>query len=798
MSFPLLYLTTCLGSGILVSSWISLPLRISIPGAILALASAWVFFLLKKNKSAFSFLLAATVFLGAALYLDRETRFEKNSLHNFRSESYVDFYGRLLRSPAREPDRNILFMKVEKIRSGNKEVSAGGNLRITVLHSPETSRRLKLLTGDSLKVSAQLLAPRDFQNFNRPFLQRYLKSQRIHNRAFTKSPLLVEKIRDGPGFSPLRQVSIIRQALQQKLETFFPPSSPGINPLSPEGAVLEALLLGETGRMEEDLNLSLQKTGLYHLFAISGAQIAIISFLLFSLLRLCQISKRLSYLLLMMLLVLYAVLVEGNPSVLRATIMSLAFLLGKLIWRDVHLINTISLSAFILLLVNPFSLFDLGFELTFVATLSIILFFPIILKYLPRLPLKLSEMTALSIAAQLGVLPFMAVSFNRVPFSALILNYAAVPLVGAIMAAGYSFFPFAFATPLLARVLAQGMRLCIRLFIWITHLLDGVPYVSYRIPTPHLLTVVGYFLFFLSLLLPVKIRNQRVVLLGLFACFFILLISYPVPSTSKDLRLTFIDVGQGDSILIEFPGSKKMLIDGGGLPEGTFDIGERVVSPFLWRKGIKTIDYLVLTHAHPDHLNGLISIARNFKVREFWESGRSPEDPVYAALKSSLSTSVFIRKVFKDFSSQIAGVQLAVLHPINSIMNSGTVDNNQSLVLRLAYGQSSFLLPADIGVEAEEEIARNMDDLKTSVLKIAHHGSRSSSSERFLSRVSPQMAVISVGGGNRYGLPHPDVLARLKQHGVRVFRTDLDGAVELRSDGRRTDVRLASGENRVD
>jgi competence protein ComEC len=178
-----------------------------------------------------------------------------------------------------------------------------------------------------------------------------------------------------------------------------------------------------------------------------------------------------------------------------------------------------------------------------------------------------------------------------VTFSSLILNYAALPLVALIMAGGYIFLPLSFASPFLAQLFAKGIESLINLLISCSHLFDRLSLISYRIPTPHLVTIIGYFLFFLLLLLPSKIKRQKLVLIALFLVFFTVLISFPFPSLSKNLKLTFIDVGQGESVLVEFPGRKKMLIDGGGHPEGTFDMGEQVVSPFLWDKGIKKIDY---------------------------------------------------------------------------------------------------------------------------------------------------------------------------------------------------------------
>jgi competence protein ComEC len=791
MPFPFLFLALALIAGIVAVSVSVLPAAAAAPALIVSLLGAWAFFVIKKNWAAFALLLAATVFFGAAVTATRDKEYETNALRALKLADYADFFGTLVRSPGHEIDRDAIILEVEKVRFAGKEEEVRGRLRLMVPRSAEVPPRPELFTGDKIKVSARIYASKDFNNFNSPFYARYLKSQGIHNRAFTKSPLLIERTAPGKKVSLFHAVSVLRQALQKQLERYFPRPLPA--GISPEGAVLEALLLGDDGRMDPGMVLSLQKTGLYHLFAISGAHIAIVTFLFFSLFKLIRVPQRTSYGVLIACLVFYALLVEGSPSVFRAVIMTLCFLTGKLLWKDVHLINTISLSAFILLAANPFSLFDLGFQLTFAATLAIILFYPKLIKLFPKLPLKASELTVMSITASLGVLPILVGDFNRVTFSSLILNYAAVPLVGFVMGAGYIFLPISFAAPFLARAMAFGLRELVRIFSWLSHLLDPVGFISYRVPTPSWIVLAGYFIFLLLLLAPRRFKGQKPIIFAGFAAFFIILITYPFPSTSPDLKVTVLDVGQGDSILVEFPGSRKMLIDGGGFPEGSFDVGERVVSPFLWRKGIKKIDDLVLTHAHPDHLNGLPAVARNFRIGEFWEAESPADSESYRALGKALGSRVPRKRVTRGFVRRESGAVIEALHPPEGEgVNPRVVDNDRSIVLRLTFGGVSFLLPGDIGRKAEAEVLEAVPDIKSRVLKAPHHGSDSSSSAAFLAGVSPEYVVITVGEDNRYGFPAPAVLDRYALTGARVFRTDLDGAIEFSTDGNRLRVRTAA------
>jgi competence protein ComEC len=660
-------------------------------------------------------------------------------------------------------------------------------------HSSQLLQKQVLFTGDKIKVSAKFISPGGFNNFNNFSQELYLKSQSLHNRAYTKSPALIQKLRPGKYYNLFRLVSKVRNKFQQMIERHF--SDPKSETLTPQGAVLEALLIGERERLPETVISSLQNAGLFHLFAISGAHIAIISFLLFFLFKAIRIPTRVSYGLLMIVIIFFVLLVEGRPSVLRAAIMTLAFLLGKLLWKSVNLINTISISAFFLLLFNPFSLFSAGFQLTFAATFSIILFYPRIIKYLPKLPLRISEIFALSLSAQIGVLPIIALTFNRVTLSALLLNFAAIPLIGLIMASGYTFLLLSFVLPQLSAYLAEAIGLFIDILISLSHILDNFGFLSYRIPTPYGITVIGYIFFLLLFLLPVRKKIIRWLFSAGFLIFLIILITYPFSSTSKNLKVTFIDVGQGDSILVEFPGRKKMLIDGGGTPQGNFNIGERVVSPFLWDKGIKKIDIVVLTHAHPDHMNGLRAVVRNFGIGEFWEAYSPKNNRTYEAFRKFIPLSAEKKRYFMDHKISMEDIKIEVLFPPETTPYTLLAENDHSLVIKLTYGQTSFLFTGDISQDVESEISQRNTDIHSSVLKAPHHGSRFSSSMDFLLSVNPEIIIITAGKGNVYGLPNPEVLERYQNIGAEIYRTDVHGAIELTSNGKTLTIRTAVAGN---
>ena len=789
MSCPLFALALPFVAGLLLGAHRPWPPALGALLLVLPLALGWRLFARDRLAGAAGCALAAALALGAVVYSTAEARFAANPLGRLPAYVYIDFYGTVDRSLAPGIDRDFLVLRVERMVRLGHEIAASGRVRIAVARSPGSPPRPDVLVGDSIKVSAQIVPPKEYRNFDEPFSRRYMRSQGFQALAATKSPALVARIRAGPRYSPRRIVSRLRRSFLRRLEAAFAaPEAPG--GILPEGAVLEAFLLGERGRVGDDINRTLQETGLLHLLAISGAHIGIIAALLFGALRFAGVSRRPASALLIVLLVLYGLLIEGQASVSRAVLMAGLYFAGELLWKDVHLLNTLALSAFVILLDNPFQVFDMGFALTYAATLFILLFFEPIRRRLPRFPLKISETLAMSLSAQAGVLPLVASAFHRITFSGLLLNFLAIPIATILLAAGYLFLPLSFLGGSVSRAGAILLRLLTDAFLWSTRLLEGQTGLSFRIPAPPLWVCLGYWIALLLFLAPRRDRAQKTMTAAASGMFSLLLAFYPYPVGSAVLRLTFLDVGHGDSILVEFPGREKMIVDGGGLPVGTFDVGENVVSPFLWDKGIRSIGTIVLSHPHPDHRNGLPAVARNFRPREFWEAAPGASDAGAEVLRRALGPAVH-RRLKPGDEQTIGGVRIEVLAPDGDDPGRAGAENERSLVLRLTYGSTTFLLTGDIDAAAERRLARSGRPLRTDVLKSPHHGSRSSSSPEFLDAVSPGIVVISVGRDNRYGLPDPGIVARYEERGSRVLRTDRDGAVEIVSDGFRLSVRTA-------
>jgi competence protein ComEC len=326
------------------------------------------------------------------------------------------------------------------------------------------------------------------------------------------------------------------------------------------------------------------------------------------------------------------------------------------------------------------------------------------------------------------------------------------------------------------------------------HVFARLPRASFRVPSPPVLAVVGFFAVALVCAAGLVAEKRWVYrITGLFAASIAVLIAvHPfAPRLNRGrLEVTILDVGQGDSIFAAFPDGRTMLVDGGGLPGGAYvrgsrpgiDVGEDVVSPYLWSRGIKRIDVVALTHAHEDHYGGLASVLRNFKVGEVW-LGHDAESVGYRALLAEVNAlNVPVIRRVKGDAVDWGGVRLDVLWPADDEPVK-TASNNDSLVMRLSDGSETMLLTGDIEKPVERTLTGDGAQLTADFLKVPHHGSKTSSTQGLLDAVHPHFAVISVGEDNGFGQPNSDVVDRIQQKGARLYRTDRDGAVTALTDG---------------
>jgi competence protein ComEC len=416
------------------------------------------------------------------------------------------------------------------------------------------------------------------------------------------------------------------------------------------------------------------------------------------------------------------------------------------------------------------------------------------------------ELFVLTIVLQIGMLPLMARDFHRITLAAPVVNLAAVPMMGVAVPLGFLTLASGLLFPALGKLLAQLLGwltlFLVHLVQWFAHF----PRWSYRIPGPHGWIVLSFFILLVCLMAVLRFNLSARRLLawalcaGLFAGALVIAVFPFAPRRSQGkLEVTILDVGQGDSVFVVSPRGKTLLIDGGGSFGGFSgqennvgpDPGEEAVSPYLWSRGFQKLDVVALTHAHQDHIGGLTAILENFRVRSLW-IGREVNSPALKNLEK-LARAKKIPIVHQARSSRFSwdGVEGEFLWPeISAGEVASNAQNNDSLVLRLRYGNRAVLLTGDAEKQVENEmLAENsVQAMRADVLKTGHHGSKHSTTREFLAAVHPQVAVISAGEDNPYGHPDRELLERLEQADVHILRTDRGGAVHAFTDGNSLEI----------
>ena len=419
-----------------------------------------------------------------------------------------------------------------------------------------------------------------------------------------------------------------------------------------------------------------------------------------------------------------------------------------------------------------------------------------IFPWLIRFLLRLVELVTISLVVELAMTLPMAIYFHRITIFALPVNVLILPLLLVLMPAALLTLLALFAWPSAAVLPAMVVAVVLHFSVWLVHLFGSFAYGDFRIPGP-LLWQSAAFCALLAAAILLAHRSliatspwqRRFAWLAMIAAALAAVVPRPIDHPHNALLFEAIDVGQGDSLLLITPEGKTLLVDGGGFggsprqapPE--FDIGEEVVSPALWARGIRHLDAVALSHAHSDHMGGLPAVLRNFHPDELWVGNNPRNEPYDALLDEAAALRVKLRTLHAGDALTLGSAQIAVLAPFPGYQPGVEPSNNDSLVLHAAWGASSVLLEGDVEAPIEDAMLPE-PMLPSTLLKVGHHGSLTSTRPEFLARVSPQWAVISCGLRNRYGHPRQAVLEELQAARVRTYRTDVDGATCFRLDGK--------------
>lgn len=788
MRRPLVALSVAFALGILLEDLTSLPVLVGWLVVAAATSSAAVLALVKVGgELRFLLWLLAVFSLGVA----RGDLPEPEVLPHLEGKLVVAGMARSGWQPG--PDLRRLEMDVDSIREiGQPETHVRGRLRLAV---PKGDPCPAILPGDRLRVLAFVRPPRSVRNPGVFDYARFMQRRGIDWTSTADScvHLLVEY---GPKPASIRRLSEgVRAALQRFISRREAPDQ--------AKGILTALTVGERGRIPEQVQEDFRRAGLAHLLAISGLHLGFVAaglyfLLVFLFARTRRLVlrvdvRRLAALVVIPVTIGYTLLAGAHLPAVRACIMVLCFLLAVMVRRESDPLQTLCAAALIILGVWPQALFEVSFQLSFSAVVVIVLGMPVVTTWL-RLPLMRSEepwrrrflvrvahFLLVTFLATLGTAPLVAYHFNQLSIMGLLANLLAVPL------AAFLIVPLGLLFCVLFPISALTAGLVADLGLFLSALLSdlaawfgGFSFASFRLATPSIFELI---LLYATMLFILQLGRLRWARWAVLSGIVLLLVSWSTgrlaPLLSDDLEVTVIDVGQGDSILVRFPGGDTLLVDGGVAREGGFDTGARVVAPFLWSQGITRLDAVAVTHPQADHAGGLPSVVRWFRPKEIWTAEPLGANPITVPLAQAAAEVGAQVHILRAGSEPRPGV--SVLWPPESL--EGLESNERSLVLRITKEKYAFLLTGDLEEEGETGLLWQDVDLRADVLKVGHHGSKLATSRQFLERVQPDFAVISVGQGNRYGFPHRNLIERLEARQIRIFRTDRHGAVMVSTDG---------------
>jgi competence protein ComEC len=705
------------------------------------------------------------------------------------------------------PGRMTMVLEASEVAEGADARPASGRVRVTWRDPDQSVSR-----GASVELTARLHAPSGLLNPGGFDYGAYLERQGIDAVASVSGPgrISIRQAPAGawlPGGAAWPGVVVdgwrdrIRRAASASLQ-------------EPALGLYLGMIIGDPGYVSMGLRDAFMATGTVHILSVSGSHLGLIAFLSFFVIRgawrrgpapwLLALSRRitptrLAAAVTVLPVTFYTLLAGAEVATVRSLIMILCFLLAVWLGRGRDLLLTLAAAALVILAHDPRALFDISFQLSYLSVLAIALLVRLRQGTSPELPgvpadlpengtawTWLRDSLWLTAGITLATLPVVAYDFNQVAWMGLLANLLVVPFAGFLLVpAGLLsavWVLLAHAETLPAAAVLQ--RLFDLLADAVT-VLARVPGAEWHVASPTMLGILVFYLF----LYAAWRAGRRPILRGscavLAACVLGWWLWSPRVLDGRTLRVTFLDVGQGDAALLELPDGRTILIDGGASYD-TLDMGRSVIGPYLWDRGISRLDLVIGTHPQLDHVGGLAWLVRAFEVGRYWGNGIARDEPFAHRLQQALRDKGLTEEQVETGQVWESGpCRLEVLNPPRSshrtvraaAILSGTDLNNHSVVTRLDCGRHSFLFTADVETQALARLQPASGVQPVTVLKVPHHGARSSLDERWIRAVGAELAVISVGNRNSYGHPAPDVVLAYGRTGTKLFRTDRDGAV---------------------
>ncbi len=757
---------------------------------ICAVVTLYILWRTTRPALRFFFIVSAIVGFVLIVYHDSYPR-PANDVSNMITGERSVIEAEFLRTDSHKIQRARALLNVRSVDG----VEAGGVVQASVDYK---SGLMKALPGDQVEIkSARLREIYGLKNVGGWDYERYMYNRGISAKLSVsdKTGITITQ----PGWTWRRPFEIIKRKAGALL----------INDRADVTAVMRAMLLGDAGQVSGELRDTFARAGTAHLLAVSGLHVGFIATACYFLLKLVSFwliypvryrwasagaPVRIAAVGALMAVILFALFTGPRLPAMRATIMIGVYLGAVALGRGKEFYGAFALAMALILIAMPWTLFTAGFQLSFTAVLFISLFLerywkrareaervedliePWWMKLINKVPI-LASYAAISLFAAIGTTPLVAYHFNTVPLSGILVNIVAVPMASLAVPAGI------LGLLLNSELIIGVSTLLMEAITDLSYMVERAPFSYFHVPSVHWLALLSYYLAIFLFFVMGKGKRKNVLIICAIAGLIVSSTAGKVASHfDKDLTVRFIDVGQGDSAIVTWPGGA-IAIDAGGYYQD-FDIGRSIVAPVLWDAQRTRLDAVFATHDNNDHSGGVYGLLGRAGAGKLYDNGRSYRDKRYEQIRIDMTDRGIYHAVSQGDRVDLGeGLYAVILNPPAGEAPYADNENNSSLVVKLIYGSVSILFTGDIDSSVEEWMINSGADLRADVLKVGHHGSNSSSSAEFLEAVDPKYAAISAGHGNWFGHPHPDVLGRLEDAGIETHRTDIDGEIILKTDG---------------
>lgn len=770
----------------------------------------------KAKKEKFKLLSIKRYFRYIKIYLNSKviliviiSSLVSNTIVIFQNKNYERIYNNLSVEENLNLTGIIIGEKQEKRYYNKYIVEAKYNNKNLKLYI-YTKKDIELNYGDKIAFSGTYTRPEKQRNYKGFDYSQYIKQLKVYGT------IMCEKIQ----FIKNNQGNGIFKISNQILERIVSRTKKVLN--EETASILLGLILGNKTDIDEQTQDDFRNASMSHILAISGMHVAYIllgiNFIFKNL-----FGKKNTEIISIFILIFYMFITSFSPSIVRAGIMGIILIFSKLIYRKNDIYNTISISLFLILIYNPFLIQNLGLQLSYGGVIGIVIFNRHILNILKNINVKnkiykykirpkidryldkIKEIISVSISVQLFILPLITLYLNTFCPYFLISNLILSFVIGPVVIWGFIFIILILVNISIAKIFSPLIQIGITILKLISNI-GKLPFSKIYVATPTIFLISIYYLFLFVLFLcyniysiknpsktQIRVKNLialmkinlrkngkkvRLIIIIIILSFSVI---YCIP---KNLKIYFIDVGQGDSSLIITPQRKNILIDGGGSSNSDFDVGKSTLIPYILDRGFTKIDIVIISHFDQDHVGAILTLLQELRVGRVYISKQAENSENYEKfLKIISEKNIKVYEVMAGNKIHIEkNLYLDILWPTENLISTNALNNN-AMVFNLHYKKFSMLFTGDIEEASEKEIlklySKNKDLLKANILKVAHHGSKTSSTSEFINVVNPKIAVIGVGKNNKFGHPNENVLERLKQLGCKVFRTDLGGEISI-------------------